>query len=174
MLGPIHWLAKSPWQKFRISIGRSSGLPPSDAGAKRLQAMLLTSRPEMPLVAPAIDRYVGGKLAAARGARGLSQTALGDAVGLTFRQIQKYEKGLVRIGAGRLCDIARVLGVPVKSFFEGAPLADAAATADAVPKIDLLDLEILRHLSRTASEDVKRAVLDLIKAAMPPADRSPR
>src|SRR5438045_8896531 len=108
--------------------------------------MLLSSRPEMPLVALAIDRYVGGNVAAARCARGLSQTALGDAVGLTFRQIQKYEKGIVRIGAGRLCDIARVLGLPVKSFFEGAPAADMAPLADALPKDGAQELGILTHL----------------------------
>jgi transcriptional regulator with XRE-family HTH domain len=52
---------------------------------------------------------------------GLSQTKLADALGLTFQQVQKYEKGANRIGAGRLRQIAQILQIPVESFFEGLP-----------------------------------------------------
>ena len=52
---------------------------------------------------------------------GLSQTTLADALGLTFQQVQKYEKGANRIGAGRLQHISQILQVPVEFFFEGAP-----------------------------------------------------
>ncbi|MDQ0473514.1 CRISPR-associated endonuclease Cas3'' [Labrys wisconsinensis] len=116
----------------------------------------------------AIDAYVGGKVGAARIARGLSQTALGDAIGLSFQQIQSCEKGALHIGADRLCEIAKVLGVPVTSFFEGAPHGEAAAAAAATGTA--LDLEILRHLSRAPDEVVKQAVLRLIRTA--PAGRA--
>ena len=52
---------------------------------------------------------------------GMSQEKLGEALGITFQQIQKYEKGTNRIGASRLQEIARFCGVPVEFFFEGAP-----------------------------------------------------
>lgn len=63
------------------------------------------------------DRIVGPRIAALRKARGLSQIALGRAVGVSFHQIQKYENGMNRVGASRLSDIARVLEVPVSTFF---------------------------------------------------------
>ena len=68
-----------------------------------------------------IDKFVGTRLRLRRLILGMSQTELGEAVGLTFQQIQKYEKGANRIGAGRLQELAHVMGVPVAFFFEGAP-----------------------------------------------------
>jgi transcriptional regulator with XRE-family HTH domain len=68
----------------------------------------------------ATDAGVGEKIRTQRLLRGLSQTDLGKKVGITFQQIQKYEKGVNRVGAGRLHRIAEALGVPVSFFFEGA------------------------------------------------------
>jgi len=68
-----------------------------------------------------IDRHVGSRLRMRRVLVGLSQEKLGDALKLTFQQIQKYEKGMNRIGASRLQEISGLLGVPVEFFFEGAP-----------------------------------------------------
>jgi transcriptional regulator with XRE-family HTH domain len=68
-----------------------------------------------------IDIFVGEQLRFSRMTRGLSQTALGNAVGVTFQQVQKYERGTNRIGASRLFAIAQVLGVPISSFFPKSP-----------------------------------------------------
>jgi transcriptional regulator with XRE-family HTH domain len=68
-----------------------------------------------------VDQYVGARIRMRRIMLGMSQEKLGDAIGLTFQQIQKYEKGINRIGASRLQEVGHVLNVPVEFFFEGAP-----------------------------------------------------
>jgi transcriptional regulator with XRE-family HTH domain len=67
------------------------------------------------------DQHVGARVRMRRLQLGMSQTALGDALKLTFQQVQKYEKGANRIGASRLQQIANTLQVPVSDFFENAP-----------------------------------------------------
>src|SRR5215212_7547401 len=71
------------------------------------------------------DRHVGSRVRMRRMMLSMSQEKLGDALGLTFQQVQKYEKGTNRIGASRLQQIANILQVPVAFFFEGAPNAGA-------------------------------------------------
>jgi len=66
-----------------------------------------------------IDVEVGQRIRIQRLAAGLSQSELAERIGVTFQQVQKYEKGMNRVGAGRLTNIARVLNVPVASFFDG-------------------------------------------------------
>src|SRR5450631_2191565 len=73
-----------------------------------------------------IDRHVGSRVRMRRVMLGMSQEKLGDALGLTFQQVQKYEKGTNRIGASRLQQISRTLDVPPAFFFEGAPSFEAA------------------------------------------------
>ena len=68
-----------------------------------------------------IDRHVGSRVRMRRVMLGMSQEKLGGALGLTFQQVQKYEKGINRIGASRLQQISRTLDVPPAYFFEGAP-----------------------------------------------------
>src|SRR6266705_1233356 len=68
-----------------------------------------------------IDKHVGSRVRMRRMMLGMSQEKLGDALGLTFQQVQKYEKGTNRIGASRLQQISHILQVPVAFFFEGAP-----------------------------------------------------
>ena len=68
-----------------------------------------------------VDRHVGSRVRMRRLMLGLSQTQLGDALGLTFQQVQKYEKGTNRISASKLQHICQILQVPVAFFFEGAP-----------------------------------------------------
>src|SRR5213082_3848585 len=68
-----------------------------------------------------VDKYVGSRVRMRRIMLGMSQEKLGDSLGLTFQQIQKYEKGTNRIGASRLQQISHILQVPVAFFFEGAP-----------------------------------------------------
>ena len=69
-----------------------------------------------------VDRHVGSRVRMRRVLLGMSQERLGEALGLTFQQVQKYEKGSNRIGASRLSQIAQTLGVAVSFFFEGAPV----------------------------------------------------
>ena len=66
-----------------------------------------------------IDAQVGNRVRIRRMLIGMSQEKLGDLLGLTFQQVQKYEKGVNRIGAGRLYEISRILGVPIDFFYEG-------------------------------------------------------
>jgi transcriptional regulator with XRE-family HTH domain len=68
-----------------------------------------------------IDKHVGSRVRMRRMMLSMSQEKLGDALGLTFQQVQKYEKGTNRIGASRLQQISQILQVPVAFFFEGAP-----------------------------------------------------
>lgn len=68
-----------------------------------------------------IDKHVGSRVRMRRMMLSMSQEKLGDALGLTFQQVQKYEKGTNRIGASRLQQISTILQVPVAFFFEGAP-----------------------------------------------------
>jgi transcriptional regulator with XRE-family HTH domain len=68
-----------------------------------------------------VDKHVGSRVRMRRKMLGMSQGALGDGLGITFQQVQKYENGANRIGAGRLQHISHILQVPVPFFFEGAP-----------------------------------------------------
>src|ERR1700734_1642049 len=70
------------------------------------------------------DKHVGARVRMRRMMLGMSQEKLGEALGLTFQQVQKYEKGTNRIGASRLQQISRTLNVPPSFFFDGAPLQD--------------------------------------------------
>jgi transcriptional regulator with XRE-family HTH domain len=75
------------------------------------------------------DKHVGARVRMRRMMLSMSQEKLGDALGLTFQQVQKYEKGTNRIGASRLQHIAQILQVPVSFFFEGGPAADGSRGA---------------------------------------------
>jgi transcriptional regulator with XRE-family HTH domain len=83
---------------------------------------IASNRPKKPTK---IDEYVGSRVRLRRKLLGISQELLGDSVGVTFQQIQKYEKGTNRIGASRLAEIAACLDTPVSFFFQGADVGDA-------------------------------------------------
>lgn len=109
---------------------------------------------------------------------GLSQEKLGDALDLTFQQVQKYEKGTNRIGASRLYAIAMALKVPPAFFFEGLPMpgdADAegtgllqAAETGSAYMVDFLStsegLRLNRGFARIQDGKVRRRVVELVKA----------
>src|SRR5438309_207539 len=76
-----------------------------------------------------IDRHVGSRVRMRRMMLSMSQEKLGDSLGLTFQQVQKYEKGTNRIGASRLQQISNILQVPVSFFFEGAPTMSSEVVA---------------------------------------------
>ena len=86
-----------------------------------------------------IDKHVGSRVRMRRMMLGMSQEKLGDALGLTFQQVQKYEKGTNRIGASRLQQISQILQVPVSFFFEGAPLPPGRPPGWARPVARLCD-----------------------------------
>ncbi|MEG9504036.1 MAG: helix-turn-helix domain-containing protein [Methylorubrum extorquens] len=108
---------------------------------------------------------VGARIQALRKSKGLSQIALGTAIGVTPRQVQKYENGTSRIGAGRLSDIARVLVVPVSAFFEEGDAAarkktEAFGYLHAPGAVDLLNAFI------TIKDDqLRREVLAIVRSA---------
>jgi transcriptional regulator with XRE-family HTH domain len=80
-----------------------------------------------------IDKHVGSRVRMRRMMLAMSQQELGDALGLTFQQVQKYEKGTNRIGASRLQHICQILQVPVAFFFEGMPSVPGAPQATCAP-----------------------------------------
>src|SRR3954462_12312120 len=78
-----------------------------------------------------IDAQVGNSLRIRRMLIGMSQEKLGDLLGLTFQQVQKYEQGVNRTGAGRVFEVARILGVPIDFFYDGvAASADTLSAAE--------------------------------------------
>ncbi len=99
-------------------------MTPSNVPAYRLQsrgATVAIGTEFVKKIPNPIDRHVGSRVRMRRVMLGMSQEKLGDSLGLTFQQIQKYEKGTNRIGASRLQQISRTLDVPPAFFFEGAP-----------------------------------------------------
>jgi transcriptional regulator with XRE-family HTH domain len=119
----------------------------------------------MPKQTTDVDRLVGLRITALRKARGLSQTALGTAVGVTFQQVQKYEKGQNRVGAGRLREIARLLEVPVSAFFEDSnnpesPQEDVFGFLNAQGAV-----ELLRAYTQITDDQMRRDVLALVRSA---------
>jgi transcriptional regulator with XRE-family HTH domain len=111
-----------------------------------------------------IDQVVGARIATMREAKGFSQTALGDFVGVTFQQIQKYEKGLNRVGAGRLQSIAKFLEIPVATLFSDETEAKTQAGA-----FDILNLpgavELLEAFASIEGVQLRRNVLSLARTA---------
>lgn len=85
-----------------------------------------------------VDKIVGRNIRICRLAKGLSQTELGDQVGVTFQQIQKYENGVNRVGCGRLFEISVALGVSIPDLFEGANLPPSPKRSGRSP-FDLLE-----------------------------------
>jgi transcriptional regulator with XRE-family HTH domain len=119
----------------------------------------------MPKQTTDVDRLVGIRITALRKARGMSQTALGNAVGVTFQQVQKYEKGQNRVGAGRLREIARLLEVPVSAFFEESEAREKAQD-DVFGFLNAHGaIEMLRAYAQIEDEQMRRDVLALVRSA---------
>ena len=118
----------------------------------------------------AIDVYVGARVRLRRMMLGLSQEKLGEHLGITFQQIQKYEKGTNRVGASRLQAIARVLSVPVAFFFENAP--GGGDGHEPMPAVDVTfdaaTLEITRlvqAMTATQRQSVRQIARAIVEAA---------
>jgi transcriptional regulator with XRE-family HTH domain len=116
-----------------------------------------------------VDVEVGHRIRIERLARGLSQTALANQLGVTFQQVQKYEKGVNRVGAGRLTKIAEVLGVPVGSFFSGKEVLDSELNRDVdqASPLKLLTVSgafrLLRAYSEIEDSELRRCIVDLVE-----------
>jgi transcriptional regulator with XRE-family HTH domain len=125
-----------------------------------------------------IDKHVGSRVRMRRMMVGMSQEKLGDALGLTFQQVQKYERGANRVGASRLYDLSRVLDVPVSFFFDDINPEIAAAVAEngtgvapsgvaryePDPMMRRETLELVRAYYRIPDPQLRRRLFDLTKA----------
>jgi len=121
-----------------------------------------------------IDIHVGSRVRLRRNMLGMSQEKLGESLGITFQQIQKYEKGTNRVGASRLQAIASILGVPVSFFFEDAPGGNSgqgpgfAEDSSANYVVDFLNasegLQLNRAFVKISDSKVRRKVVELVKA----------
>jgi transcriptional regulator with XRE-family HTH domain len=123
-----------------------------------------------------IDVHVGSRVRFRRMLLGMSQEKLGEKLGLTFQQVQKYEKGINRIGASRLFDLAQVLGVSVQFFYEEAPSQEGhsfppqgfAENPDEHSIVEFLrsrdGLELNRAFVRISDVKARRAIVDLVRS----------
>ena len=118
-----------------------------------------------------IDIQVGNRVRIRRMLIGMSQERLGDLLGLTFQQVQKYEKGVNRIGAGRLFEMARILNVPVDFFYEGvnsAPRPGGDAEGEGAPVMEFISsgegLQLSLAFMKIKDAKVRKRVLDLVKS----------
>lgn len=119
------------------------------------------------------DVHVGGRIRLRRNMLGMSQEKLGEALGITFQQIQKYEKGTNRVGASRLQAIASILSAPVAFFFEDVPGQEGgehkglAEDSSANFVVDFLSsaegLQLNRAFARISNPKVRRKVIELAK-----------
>ena len=120
-----------------------------------------------------IDIHVGSRVRLRRMMLGMSQEKLGEQLGITFQQIQKYEKGTNRIGASRLQHIAAVLNVPVSFFFEDAPgpkpgsdgFEESSSSSYVVDFLSSSEgLQLNKAFVRIKEPQVRKRVVDLVKA----------
>ena len=131
-----------------------------------------------------IDVHVGSRVRLRRTLLGMSQEKLGEALGLTFQQVQKYERGANRIGSGRLYHLSKVLDVPVSFFFDDLPESQGGSTvpsnlsgmsetpvetfeAEAMSRRETL--ELVRAYYRITDQAVRKRMFELVKAIAGPS-----
>jgi len=119
-----------------------------------------------------VDKYVGSRVRMRRIMLGMSQEKLGEALGLTFQQVQKYEKGTNRVGASRIQQISEILQVPVSFLFEGSPSGAIGADGfgeDTSPAYvaDFLatseGLALTRAFTRITDGKLRRSIVELVE-----------
>lgn len=106
------------------------------------------------------DIHVGRKVREARAAKGMSQEQLGKLLGVSFQQVQKYEKGTNRIGSSRLWDISRALETPITYFFEGIE-TESQENQKTLPR---RTIELAKQIDSIPDDNVRNQVLNLIRA----------
>ena len=130
-----------------------------------------------------VDVHVGARIRLRRTLMGMSQERLGDALGLTFQQVQKYERGVNRVGASRLFDLSRILDVPISFFYDNMPDSMSGsgsprsgqgfheqqdgfgAIEDTMGKRETL--ELVRAYYRITDANVRKRMFDLMKSMAP-------
>jgi transcriptional regulator with XRE-family HTH domain len=116
--------------------------------------------------ADSIDKHVGTRLRVRRMLLGMTQTYIGDAIGVTFQQVQKYENGVNRISAGRLHQLAGILGVPVTFFFEGTAAEAGSLPAKDDPMAGLANsasLRLVMAFTRITDRELRRRIVALVE-----------
>lgn len=124
-----------------------------------------------------VDIHVGARVRLRRTLLGMSQEKLGEAIGLTFQQVQKYERGANRVGASRLYDLSRVLEVPVSFFFDDMPdeissksvherreMSESPDPFDNDPMNRRETLELVRAYYRISDPNQRKKVFELVKS----------
>ncbi len=121
-----------------------------------------------------VDRIVGQRLRWRRRELKLTQEQLGQKLGLTFQQVQKYEKGVNRISAGRLFELAHALGVTITYFYEGVdellenPSTVSLHEADHPPSLPVIDseaMELVTAFQKIDDKSLRKSLLETIQAA---------
>jgi transcriptional regulator with XRE-family HTH domain len=159
-----------------------SGDPPVRPPQMASDAM--PEKPEKEARPSPIDVHVGSRIRLRRTMMGMSQERLGEALGLTFQQVQKYERGVNRVGASRLFDLSRVLDVPISFFFDDMPPGMNRPASSVSPTLggrrgpgfsdtqdafgdDMLNRretgDLVRAYYRISDASVRKSMLDLIK-----------
>lgn len=128
-----------------------------------------------------IDIHVGSRVRQRRTLLGMSQEKLGDALGLTFQQVQKYERGANRIGSSRLFQLSQILDVPVSYFFDEIPatpsggipgLAEAPSEPFETEQLARREtLELVRAYYRIGDPQVRKRIFELVKSVGAPSGR---
>ncbi len=119
-----------------------------------------------------VDKHVGSRVRMRRMLIGMSQEKLGESLGITFQQVQKYEKGTNRISASRLQQIASVLGVTISFFYEGLPAEEeGGGFAEESSPAFIMDfmasqdgLQLMESFMRIKNPRVRRTIVDHVKA----------
>ena len=122
-----------------------------------------------------IDIHVGGRVRLRRTMLGMSQDKLAESLGLTFQQIQKYEKGVNRIGASRVFEISRILGVPIQFFYDDYDVDTGRSYGfaesgpdDGAAMMELLNspegVQLCKHFASITDPKIRKRVLELVKS----------
>ena len=114
-----------------------------------------------------VDTYVGQRIRDKRNERGMSQTEVANAIGVTFQQVQKYERGTNRVGASRLFDLSRILSVPIQYFFAGLNNQSTPIEKEDDNVIHLMKpdtVELLEAYYKVENLQVRRQILSTIRS----------
>ncbi len=114
-----------------------------------------------------IDKEIALRLKACRASRGLSQTELASQLGITFQQVQKYEQGINRIGAGRLFEMSKIFGIPVQTFFPKAEDSGFSGIPDTLQVSEFMlstdGWRLCRAFLEIASPQTRRSIIALVQ-----------
>jgi len=123
-----------------------------------------------------VDRHVGLRIRLRRKELGVSQEKLADSIGLTFQQVQKYERAANRVSASKLWEVARALNTNIAYFYEGLPAEGSAQSRNAAGLEDFLltseGIELVRYFPQIPRSGVRRQILELVRTMASEPDDS--